>query len=169
MKLAFAKKIGAPIVSTTVGAVNADGKTDLKTVGEVHLTFSWENLRLRFDGLVVEDLSDDVLAGAPFMTVNDVYARPAHKKVFIGDIQVPYEVRVRAKKAIIMRVPRQKVILPGESIMLKVPDSLITEKELAIEPRVDAKSMQNVPYKSQWLQPSIVSPDPDDHPNCIIL
>ena len=163
MKLAFAKKIGAPIVSTTVGAVNADGKTDLKTVGEVHLTFSWENLRLRFDGLVVEDLSDDVLAGAPFMTVNDVYARPAHKKVFIGDIQVPYEVRVRAKKAIIMRVPRQKVILPGESIMLKVPDSLITEKELAIEPRVDAKSMQNVPYKSQWLQPSIVSPDPDDH------
>ena len=89
MKLSFARKIGAPICSTTVGAVNADGKTDLKTVGEVHLTFSFENLRLRFDGLVVEDLSDDVLAGAPFMTVNDVYARPAHKKVFIGDLQVP--------------------------------------------------------------------------------
>ena len=157
MRLSFAKKIGAPISSTSISAVNADGKTDLKTVGEVHLFFTWEHLRLRFDGLVVEDLSDDVLAGAPFMTVNDVYARPAHKKVFIGDIQVPYEVRVRAKKAQIMRVPRQKVIMPGETIRLQVPDSLSTENELAIEPRIDAKSMHEIPYKSQWLRPAITS------------
>ena len=157
MKLSFARKINAPICSTTVGAVNADGKTDLKTVGEVHLSFTWENLKLRFDGLVVEDLSDDVLAGAPFMTVNDVYARPAHKKVFIGDIQVPYKVRVRAKKAMIMRVPRQKVLLPGDQLKLETPESLLSENDLAVEPRIDAKSMQSKPYRSQWLQPTIIS------------
>ena len=157
MKLSFAKKIGAPICTTTVGAVNADGKTDLKTVGEVHLSFSWENIKLRFDGLVVEELSDDVLAGAPFMTVNDVYARPAHKKVFIGDIEVPYKVRIRAKKAIIMRVPRQRVLLPGEILRYPTPDSLLSEKELAVEPRIDAKSMHAKSYGSQWLQPTMVT------------
>ena len=156
MKLEFARKIGAPICNTTVGAVNADGKTDLKTVGEVHLSFTWQNLKLRFDGLVVEDLSDDVLAGAPFMTVNDVYARPAHKKVFIGEIEVPYKVRVRAKKAMIMRVPRQRVLLPGDKLKLSTPDSLLEEKELAVEPRTDAKSMCSKSYSSQWLQPTIV-------------
>ena len=157
MKYSFAKKIGAPICNTTVGAVNADGKTDLKTVGEVHLFFAFENQRLRFDGLVVEDLSDDVLAGAPFMTVNDVYARPAKQMVFIGDLQVPYKGRARSTKARIMRVPRQRVLLPNESILVQVPDSLAGEKELAIEPRTDAKSMQTRSYGSQWLQPSFVS------------
>lgn len=158
MKHAFAVSIGAPISKTTIGAVNADGKTDLKTVGEVHLTFLWENRRLQFNGLVVEDLSDKVLAGGPFMTVNDVYARPAKQLVYIGDRAVPYNVKVRSSKAVIMRIPRQKVLLPGETARFQIPESLKGEDELAIEPRNDARSLQvqGLSYRSQWLQPEIV-------------
>ena len=156
MEHAFAVSIGAPIFRTNISAVNADGKTDLKTVGEVHITFQWENKQLRFDGLVVEHLSDKVLAGGPFMTVNDVYARPAKQMVYIGDRAVPYNVKVRSTKAVIMRIPRQRVLLPGESAQFQVPEALAGEDELAIEPRIDARSLKGFPYSSQWLQPEIV-------------
>ena len=156
MKESFARSIGAPISKTSTGAVNADGKTDLKTIGEVHLTFQWEDQLLKFDGLVVRDLSDDVLAGGPFMTVNDVYARPAKQLVYIGDRAVPYKVKIRAAKAMVMRVQRKKILYPGEAVKFSVPESLSGEEEVAIEPRVDAKSLKDHTYSSMWLQPQIV-------------
>ena len=150
----YALSLGVPILKTSTSAVNADGKTDLKTVGEVHMTFTWENRPLKFNGLVVKDLSDKVLAGGHFMSVNDVYARPAKQLVYIGDHAIPYNIKVRSSKAKIMRIPRQRVLLPGETAMFQVPETLRGEEELAIEPRKDAKSLQV--RGSQWLVPEIV-------------
>ena len=69
MKEACAKKLGVTIYRTTSEATQADGISDMDIVGEVHLVFRIGHLELAFDGLVSRDLSDDVLAGVPFMAV----------------------------------------------------------------------------------------------------
>ena len=48
IKTSVAKAIGASIQKTTQKALQADGVTQLKVVGEVHLTLSRSNLCLHF-------------------------------------------------------------------------------------------------------------------------
>ena len=155
MKLDFAKKIGATIYKTTSGATQADGITNLDVAGEVHLIFKLDNLNLYFDGLVTKDLSDDVLAGVPFMDTNDVYARPAQRKVFFGEKSFKCEITNTSKKADIIRVQEPTVLFPGEALTVSVPEALAEEPFVAIEPRTDTPSCKYTkPYKT-WLQPHI--------------
>ena len=38
-----------------------------------------------FDGLIVENLDVDILAGTSFMESNDIAVRPAKRQVMLGD------------------------------------------------------------------------------------
>ena len=38
-----------------------------------------------FDGLIVENLDVEILAGTPFMESNDIAVRPAKRQVILGD------------------------------------------------------------------------------------
>lgn len=38
-----------------------------------------------FEGLVVENLDVDVLAGTPFMEANDIAVRPVERQVLLGN------------------------------------------------------------------------------------
>ena len=49
----------------------------MKVVGEARLFFTRDTHTFQFEGLVVEDLDVDILAGSPFMSVNDIAVRPA--------------------------------------------------------------------------------------------
>ena len=47
--------------------------------------FTRDTHTFQFEGLVVEDLDVDILAGTPFMSVNDIAVRPARRQVILGD------------------------------------------------------------------------------------
>ena len=156
MKLSFAKTIGATIYKTSSVATQADGVTDMDIVGEVHITFQLDNIKLYFDGLVTKDLSDDVLAGVPFMETNDCYARPSKRLVFLGDRAFKCDVINKSSKADIIRIQQPAVLLPGDTINIPIPDALVGNKFVAIEPRVEAPSIRMSKYQHSWLQPQIV-------------
>ena len=156
MKLQFAEQIGAKIYKASTGATQADGISTMDIAGEVHLVFRLEDIELYFDGLVSKDLSDDVLAGVPFMMANDVYARPSKKLVYFGEREFKCEINSKATRAEIVRIQRQTVLLPGDSITLPIPASFTEEEEVAVEPRMDAPSCSAVRLKECWLQPQIL-------------
>lgn len=156
MKLSYANKIGAKIYKTTSVATQADGVTDMNIAGEVHLTFDVDDQKLYFDGLVTEDLSDDILAGVPFMEANDCYARPSKRLVFLGDRAFKCDVINKSSRAEVVRVQSRTVVLPGDSINLKVSDKLSESKFIAIDPRTDAPSIRHSKYQHCWLQPQVV-------------
>ena len=162
MKEECALKIGAKILPSSAGATLGNGETSLNIVGEVHLVFRIGNITMEFHGLVARDLADDVLAGVPFMDLNDVYARPSKRLVYVGDIPFKCGMTNKSTRAEIMRVPRSTAVLAGESLKLPVPASLADEAEVAITPIQDAPSLSYAKYNEQWLHPQIV-PVEDGH------
>ena len=73
--LAKAKELQLSINPTSHKAVQVDGVSDLKVLGEVHTQFYRGQIQLQFSGLVVNHLGTDVLGGTNFHTENDIYCR----------------------------------------------------------------------------------------------
>ena len=159
-----AARLGAEIKKTNAKASQADGKTRLSVVGEVHLEFERYPHCFKFNGLVVDDLKDDVIAGIPFLTLNDIYVRPAKKTIHIGDKEIiKYEslqssYSTNRNVNVIIRVPSQTSLLPGEVLRLPLPTELHNIDEVAVEPRIMTPSMKNEKLSSIWLKPTIAHP-----------
>ena len=84
------------------------------------------------------------------------------KTIFIKDEPIPYDSEVvkggathRGCKASILRVPRQTVLLPEESLNIPVPPDFKKELVVAVEPRLDSPSMKSSKSSSQWFKPHI--------------
>ena len=173
-----AKRLNATILQTRATARQADGMSKLKIIGEVHTVFHRYPHKFKFNGLVVKDLKDDVVAGIPFLTLNDIFVRPAKRTIHIGDREVikydPARSLVSSSNrnvSVILRVPRQTVLLPGDTLSIPTPSTLKGLEHLAIEPRMISPSFhQDKSHK--WLHPQIVLPSEDhitvkneaDHP-----
>ena len=84
------KRLGASITTSSQSARQADGHSPLEVVGETSIAFTREGIQLHFEGLVVENLDVEVLAGTPFMEVNDIAVRPAGRTVLIRDTSYQY-------------------------------------------------------------------------------
>ena len=80
-----AKHLGCPIISSAQSVQQADGSSKLQVVGEIRTSFTRDNTDFKFEGLVVEDLDVEVLAGTPFMEANDVAVRPVKRVVLLGN------------------------------------------------------------------------------------
>ena len=80
-----AKHLGCPIISSAQSVQQADGSSQLQVLGELRTTFTRDSKDFTFEGLVVEDLDVEVLAGTPFMEANDVAVRPAKREVLLGN------------------------------------------------------------------------------------
>jgi hypothetical protein len=163
----FAKSTGATILKTTTKASQADGQSRLEIVGEVHLQFYRHPHTFKFNGLVARKLKDKVIAGMPFLSANDIYVRPSKKEIHIGDKEVIYyETRRqntasnRRSTAVILRIPHQTTLLPGDYLSLPVPANcdLIKEEFIAVEPRVDSQSLKTEKFQDMWLKPHITVP-----------
>ena len=85
IKESTAHFIKCPISKSSQVAVQADGQSELKVIGETRLVFSLDNFTFIFEGLVVDHLDVDILAGIPFMTVNDISIRPAKHQVILSN------------------------------------------------------------------------------------
>ncbi len=161
IKTSVAKAIGASIQKTTQKALQADGVTQLKVVGEVHLTLSRSNLCLHLDALVVDNLDVDVLAGTPFLITNDISLRPAKQQVTVQGHEISYygvskssdcTSSIRRTHAVVLRAPSpSSVVWPGQYLELDLPDYVDSGSVLAIEPRRDCSKST-----SDWPPPGII-------------
>lgn len=162
MKKACAEKLNIKIHPTKSTASQADGEAPLKIVGEVHCEFTRGKHKLTFNGLVAEDLSDEILCGMPFQEYNDVYARPSKKTIYIGEDAIPFEPEdnqikpvQRGCKATILRITRETVLLPNDSLQVLAPPEFQKDTMVALEPRYNSPSINHDKYSMQWLKPQI--------------
>ena len=167
MKKECAERLKLKILKTSTKASQADGQSSLNVMGEVHLKFTRQGKQMDFNGLVVENLSDDVICGVPFQSTNDVYARPATKSIHVGEEIIPYNptvlnvstARADCCKAAILRVPRQTVVYPDEALNIPVPTELEHEELVAVEPRLNCPSARfTEKYGRSWVQPQVLKP-----------
>ena len=157
MELEYARQLGVTITPTSTSASLADGSSNLKIVGEVHIIFTRDGLEFKFDAIVADKLTDKVIAGIPFLTAHDIYARPSKRTIYVGTREFKYGThQCLPQKASIMRIPRRVTLYPGESVSVGVPDSLRKEAEVAVEPRLEAPSLQRRKFSQLWLKPQIV-------------
>ena len=159
IELDFARHLGIPIYATSTCVSLADGSSNLKVVGEVHVIFTRDNLKFKFDGLVAEKLTDKLIVGIPFMESHDIYARPSIQTIYVGSKEFKYsEEQCHPQTASIMRIPHQVTLLPGDSVLMAVPDSLHDESQVAVEPILSAPSLQDK-FSKEWLRPKILTPE----------
>ena len=159
IKESTAKSIGARISASTQTALQADGKTSLKVKGETKLQLTRENKLFVLEALVIEDIDTEILAGVPFMCVNDISLRPARSEIIFSD-NTSYTYQnikssnkahaIRNISAYLLRAPNTTV-WPGEYIELDVPTE-VSETEVALEPRLDNKSTTD----EVWPLPTII-------------
>lgn len=139
--------------------MQADGITPLAIVGETHISLTRDNIDLKLDALVVNDLDVDILAGIPFMSSNDVSVRPAKHQILIGDSSIVYydttpsdpHNHVRRTQAYVLKPKASSVIWPGSYIELTLPSDLQPDCTVAVESRID-----NVKYLKKWPPPGII-------------
>ena len=81
------------IFATKQGALQADETTPLKIIGEVRdILFNKGPHVFSMDALVVKSSMKDIVAGEPFLEVNDIAVRPAKQLIIIkGKDNIPYD------------------------------------------------------------------------------
>ena len=160
-----AKHLGCPIISSAQSVQQADGFSQLQVLGELRTTFSHDNTDFMFEGLVVEDLDVEVLAGTPFMEANDVAVRPANREVLLGNGSVyTYGSKFApsplptVRRAFVLRAPvTSKTVWPREFLEVQLPDDAPPDSDYALEPRTDAPSSHYLKLSQLWPQPGVIS------------
>ncbi|KAJ8400994.1 hypothetical protein AAFF_G00389510 [Aldrovandia affinis] len=161
MKASCATQLGVTITGSTQSAHQADGSSLLKVLGEIRTHFQRDGHNLYFEGLVVEDLDSDILAGIPFMEKNDVSIRPAKHQICLGDDVYRYGTyhtatdRHAVRHAHVLRAPAKSTVWPGDYIELDLPPDLCdVDGELAVEPHIDA--LRDQAGTHQWPAPTLL-------------
>jgi hypothetical protein len=162
-----ARCIGASITRSGQSALQADGRSPLEVIGEIHIKVSRGHFFFVLDALVVSSLDVDVLAGVPFMAINDIAVRPARHQIILDDNSTvcygsesssagPHV--IRRTQACVLRSPSIKTTLwPGEYVELDVPDRDLCDRQLALEPRTDSYSSRSMDGSQDWPQPKLVT------------
>ena len=107
---------------------------------------------------MIADLDCDILAGVPFMRMNDIILDIPHDTIIVSpNHKIPYAInhslhdkttsQVRRSQSFLIRAQDKATILPGEYIEVQNPIELSTDCEIAIEPRCDSQSM--------WVSPCL--------------
>ncbi|KAL9978907.1 hypothetical protein ACROYT_G016491 [Oculina patagonica] len=159
------QRLGCRVTPSSQSVHQADGSSPLHVVGETRLSFTRGDRTFTFEGLVVEDLDVDVLAGTPFMETNDIAVRPAKRQVILGDGSIhhygshqPAVVSSAARRAIVLRSPSSSTtIWPGEFIEVDLPSDAPRDSVYALEPRTDAPSARKLTASQLWPSPAIIS------------
>ena len=159
----FATSIDLPIKPASQFARQADGHTPLDVVGEIICTLHRGDSNFSLDALVVRKLDVDVLAGNPFLTVNDIATRPAKRQVIVGGKNiVSYGAattrNVSIRRAVLLRAPpKQTVIMPGDYLELALPSELPADDTWALEPRLDSPLNAQSDSFTAWPPPQEIT------------
>ncbi len=164
MSASTTDRLGLKVHKTTQKAHQADGSSPLIVLGETRLSLTHDTNQMIFEGLVIQNLDVDVLAGTPFMELNDVAIRPSKKQVTIGeDIMYTYSptnnsIRHHSiRRAHIVRAPSSTTtIWPGEYIEVDLPSDE-EDGTFAIEPKPGTTPSPINPDRNMWPSPFITS------------
>ena len=165
IRMSTVKRLGAVVLKSSQSAHQADGSSPLKVIGETKLMFVRGEKSFSFDGLIVENLDVEILAGTPFMESNDIAVRPAKRQVMLGDdttylygsIGKPTDTH-SIRRTHVLRVPVSTTVWPGEFIEVDLPGDIPSDCDYALEPRIDSPVNEHTSKdSSQWPTPSIVS------------
>lgn len=151
----------AEIRKTSQSAHQADGSSPLTVVGETRLYFTRDDHELYFEGLVIDNLDVDVLAGIPFMEHNDISVRPAKRLLTIGgDLTYSYgsspsqNTQHSVRRAHTLRAPATTTIWPGDYIEVNIPNEVSSSDQcFAVEPHSVLPKGESTPY---WPNPDIL-------------
>ena len=164
IRLSTAKMLGVKIEKSSQFAHQADGLSPLKVVGETKFIVVRDKRDCVFEGLVVEQLDVDILAGIPFMEINDITVRPAKHQVILGD-GTTYAYGSCKDKTTQHTVRRTHVIHApsisstvwlGEYIEVNLPDDMIgIDDDFAVEPRLSVNKTDR--DHTMWPTPDIVT------------
>ena len=147
-------RLGATITPTRQKATQADGTTPLPTLGETHFTANKGHHVFKFSGLVVKNLDAPVLAGMPFLKLNNITVDYGNDTIDIAKCCTFSPDPIKSSNhASVLRVSNQVCILPGDEATFFVPDSMLGSP-VAIEPRTTVP-----PDMPSWFDCSIVTPD----------
>ena len=106
-----------------------------------------------------------MLAGTPFMEINDITIRPAKRIITLADgttytngtIQRALN-RHAVRRAHVLRAPpTNTTVLPGDFVEVNLPADMYSEDAtFAIEPRYDTTVNKCVSENDVWPQPSLI-------------
>lgn len=152
---------GIQISNSSQSAHQADGSSPLKIIGEARMSFTRVDHILHSEGLVVENLDVEILAGIPFMERNDIFIRPSIRQIAIGNDTFRYgsvttsSDRHVIRRAHVLPVPaKTTTVWPGEFIEIDLPEDMSSSGEiLAIEPHVNTRANTTQPCPT----PSLVT------------
>ena len=159
-----AQRLRAPITFTSQSVYQADGFSPLQFIGETRLRFLRDSREFVFEGLIVENLDVDVLAGTPVMEVNDIAVRPAKREIIIGEGQT-YRYGsttnlgspTAARRAFLLRAPAPSTtIWPVDFLEMQLPSEASPDGEYALESRIDAPHARGLKSSQLWPPPSII-------------
>lgn len=161
VSVSVVKRFGVDILQSSQSARQADGCSQLKVVGETRLVFTRNNMKLHFNGLVIENLDVDILAGTPFMEENDIAIRPAKREVIFSNGQKyiygsqDHDINKHTvRRTDVIRAPAQSAtIWPGEFVELSLPTDIPPDSEYALEPHCSEQNSS----REAWLKPDIIS------------
>ena len=148
------QSLGCNVTTSSQSVHEADGSSSMQVVGESRLLFLRDRKECIFEGLVVENLDVDMLAGTSFMEKNDIVVRPAKRQVILGDGSTytygsmnPVNPTTAARRATVLRAPpKSTTVWPGEFIELELPP----DATCALERPVDATCAKIVTTSELW-------------------
>ena len=155
ISFAKARELKLKILPTSHCAVQVDGVSDLKVLGEVHTEFSRGNLILQFSGLVVNELGTDILGGTNFHKENDIYSRMAKDTIVIQGTNCFQSTPVEIMKldenkttAKLVSVNKTQVLMSGDILEMELPQSCSSSGVFFLEPKMG--------QGKQFCQPQVV-------------
>ena len=137
------------IIKTSQDAIQADGISQLKVVGEVHETLHRNKMEITFDALVCEKLNGtDILGGMNFLYDNSIVPDARNQTITVGKMVLPETNPLNVAKALL--VPSVIQHQERVSAVPKVPNCLNYESRVS-----DFQTCQQVPIKNTTM---IVTP-----------
>ena len=143
VRLEFANKMNWKLHPNGQLAKIADGKTVLKSKGEIHEVFQRNNWKVKFSAIVLQDLHTNVIAGNNFLLDNNVKQDIPNKTIIIHNkYTVPETNRYTELPTLpinaIMPLSKPTIHLPDQTIHIKVPHE--NQTVVLVEPAPGTKT-----------------------------
>ena len=151
IRLDVVERLNIPMKPTKVKARQADNKTFLDVRGQISVSFVRGKISFKFDAIVVKSLGPEALAGTPFQKDNDIMTDFVNEQIIVKKkIRFPFTTQHMVDNksdTFLVRILKEQIILPGESIDIKIPKENPPDQMYAIENR-QCKFIENSDFEA---------------------